>query len=113
MFKIACIIKNQKSTSKKNASGRRLLVKCMASSSVLPNALLCDCDGVVVETEKDGHCISFNDTFAEAQVRNGLGLLVVVGDGDGERGGTTVVSAAWRSDDDEIWGDDDEGDEDR
>lgn len=31
----------------------------------LPAALLFDCDGVLVDTEKDGHRISFNDTFAE------------------------------------------------
>lgn len=36
-----------------------------AASSVLPSALLFDCDGVLVDTEKDGHRISFNDTFAE------------------------------------------------
>ena len=36
-----------------------------SSSSPLPAALLFDCDGVLVDTEKDGHRISFNDTFAE------------------------------------------------
>ncbi|KAI3454358.1 hypothetical protein Pfo_011021 [Paulownia fortunei] len=46
------------------------VVKCMASaaSSVLPKALLFDCDGVLVDTEKDGHRISFNDTFAEKEL---------------------------------------------
>lgn len=45
-------------------------VKCMASAepSVLPKALLFDCDGVLVDTEKDGHRISFNETFAEKQL---------------------------------------------
>uniref|UniRef100_A0A7N0UTI3 Uncharacterized protein n=1 Tax=Kalanchoe fedtschenkoi TaxID=63787 RepID=A0A7N0UTI3_KALFE len=46
-------------------------VKCMASASstgVLPSALLFDCDGVLVDTEKDGHRISFNDTFAEKEL---------------------------------------------
>ncbi|XP_022885355.1 CBBY-like protein isoform X1 [Olea europaea var. sylvestris] len=66
--RLNCMIKNQMSTSKKNASGSRLLVKCMASSSVLPKALLFDCDGVLVDTEKDGHRISFNDTFAEREL---------------------------------------------
>ncbi|XAR50280.1 Sugar-terminal-phosphatase [Bertholletia excelsa] len=43
--------------------------KCLASSSsVLPSALLFDCDGVLVDTEKDGHRISFNDTFAEREL---------------------------------------------
>ncbi|KAK6123601.1 hypothetical protein DH2020_042654 [Rehmannia glutinosa] len=46
------------------------VVKCMASGapSVLPKALLFDCDGVLVDTEKDGHRISFNDTFAEKEL---------------------------------------------
>ncbi|KAL5714772.1 hypothetical protein ACHQM5_016684 [Ranunculus cassubicifolius] len=37
-------------------------------SAVLPSALLFDCDGVLVDTEKDGHRISFNDTFAEKEL---------------------------------------------
>ncbi|KAG8378678.1 hypothetical protein BUALT_Bualt07G0010300 [Buddleja alternifolia] len=44
------------------------VVKCMSSSAVLPKALLFDCDGVLVDTEKDGHRISFNDTFAEKEL---------------------------------------------
>lgn len=41
-------------------------VTCLApASSVLPSALLFDCDGVLVDTEKDGHRVSFNDTFNE------------------------------------------------
>ncbi|XP_075494075.1 CBBY-like protein [Primulina tabacum] len=45
-------------------------VKCMTSAapSVLPKALLFDCDGVLVDTEKDGHRLSFNETFAEKQL---------------------------------------------
>lgn len=40
--------------------------RCSAvDSPVLPSALLFDCDGVLVDTEKDGHRVSFNDTFAE------------------------------------------------
>nr|POF27674.1 haloacid dehalogenase-like hydrolase domain-containing protein [Quercus suber] len=34
----------------------------------LPSALLFDCDGVLVDTEKDGHRISFNDTFKEREL---------------------------------------------
>lgn len=52
----------------KRRSGERFgVVKCMASASpsVLPKALLFDCDGVLVDTEKDGHRVSFNDTFDE------------------------------------------------
>lgn len=41
-------------------------VACFAAeASAVPQALLFDCDGVLVDTEKDGHRISFNDTFAE------------------------------------------------
>ncbi|XP_057804180.1 CBBY-like protein isoform X2 [Salvia miltiorrhiza] len=55
----------------KKRSGERFgVVKCMASAapSVLPKALLFDCDGVLVDTEKDGHRVSFNDTFAEKEL---------------------------------------------
>ncbi|CAN1136570.1 CBBY-like protein [Linum perenne] len=38
------------------------------SSSALPSALLFDCDGVLVDTEKDGHRVSFNDTFDEKEL---------------------------------------------
>lgn len=37
-------------------------------SASLPAGLLFDCDGVLVDTEKDGHRISFNDTFAEKEL---------------------------------------------
>ncbi|KAJ0578392.1 putative beta-phosphoglucomutase [Helianthus annuus] len=43
--------------------------RCSAvDSSVLPSALLFDCDGVLVDTEKDGHRVSFNDTFNEKEL---------------------------------------------
>ncbi|XP_074559858.1 CBBY-like protein [Curcuma longa] len=38
------------------------------SSSPLPSALLFDCDGVLVDTEKDGHRVSFNETFSEREL---------------------------------------------
>jgi len=38
-----------------------------ATAGALPAALLFDCDGVLVDTEKDGHRISFNETFAEVR----------------------------------------------
>ncbi|XP_051136721.1 CBBY-like protein [Andrographis paniculata] len=46
------------------------VTKCMASAaqSSLPQALLFDCDGVLVDTEKDGHRVSFNETFAEKEL---------------------------------------------
>lgn len=48
---------------------------CSASS--LPSALLFDCDGVLVDTEKDGHRISFNETFAEVELRRAAPHLFV------------------------------------
>ncbi|KIZ07442.1 Protein cbbY, chromosomal [Monoraphidium neglectum] len=33
------------------------------SAAPLPEALLFDCDGVIVDTEKDGHRVSFNEAF--------------------------------------------------
>ena len=33
--------------------------------SALPEALFFDCDGVLVDTERDGHRVSFNQTFSE------------------------------------------------
>ncbi|EPS66964.1 hypothetical protein M569_07813, partial [Genlisea aurea] len=50
--------------------------KCIAAASsgepsfALLEALLFDCDGVLVDTEKDGHRVSFNDAFEE----KGLGV---------------------------------------
>ncbi|XP_031476617.1 CBBY-like protein isoform X1 [Nymphaea colorata] len=38
------------------------------AAAALPGALLFDCDGVLVDTEKDGHRISFNDTFSEKEL---------------------------------------------
>ncbi|KAJ4712491.1 Haloacid dehalogenase-like hydrolase domain-containing protein [Melia azedarach] len=57
-----------KTASFKPVSIRNGRVSCSASSSVLPSALLFDCDGVLVDTEKDGHRISFNDTFKEKEL---------------------------------------------
>ncbi|KAI3435308.1 uncharacterized protein J3R85_006237 [Psidium guajava] len=51
---------------------RTSVVTCSAAASpsppALPSALLFDCDGVLVDTEKDGHRISFNDTFQEREL---------------------------------------------
>ncbi|KAK4766615.1 hypothetical protein SAY87_008257 [Trapa incisa] len=47
---------------------RRVSITCSASFSNVPAALLFDCDGVLVDTEKDGHRISFNDTFQEKEL---------------------------------------------
>ncbi|XP_031283541.1 CBBY-like protein [Pistacia vera] len=55
-------------TRTKPMSLRSSRVTCSVSSTVLPSALLFDCDGVLVDTEKDGHRISFNDTFNEKEL---------------------------------------------
>lgn len=60
---ISSFHKTKSVTLRSNTSRRNGVVTC--SASVLPKALLFDCDGVLVDTEKDGHRISFNDTFAE------------------------------------------------
>ncbi|XP_068667209.1 CBBY-like protein [Aristolochia californica] len=57
------IRRNERRGIRSNA-GKGLVV----SASSLPVALLFDCDGVLVDTEKDGHRISFNDTFAEREL---------------------------------------------
>ena len=36
--------------------------------SALPEALFFDCDGVLVDTERDGHRVSFNQTFSEVSI---------------------------------------------
>lgn len=55
-------------------------ITCSASaSSVLPSALLFDCDGVLVDTEKDGHRISFNDTFDEVSSLLFLSCFLIYG----------------------------------
>ncbi|PQM40537.1 haloacid dehalogenase-like hydrolase domain-containing protein [Prunus yedoensis var. nudiflora] len=43
-------------------------VTCSTSASPLPSALLFDCDGVLVDTEKDGHRVSYNETFKEKEL---------------------------------------------
>ncbi|KAG5067006.1 hypothetical protein JHK86_010737 [Glycine max] len=56
-------------TTRLNFPPRRLSCSASASSSsTLPSALLFDCDGVLVDTEKDGHRISFNQTFQEREL---------------------------------------------
>uniref|UniRef100_A0A0D9VVP6 Uncharacterized protein n=1 Tax=Leersia perrieri TaxID=77586 RepID=A0A0D9VVP6_9ORYZ len=57
-----------------------------AGGAPLPAALLFDCDGVLVDTEKDGHRISFNETFAEKELGVGwdvelYGELLKIGGG--------------------------------
>ncbi|KAL8123376.1 CBBY-like protein [Apium graveolens] len=74
----ACFVKGTRKISLKSSercifykSSVRNGVMCLAAAadaSVLPAALLFDCDGVLVDTEKDGHRISFNDTFAEMEL---------------------------------------------
>uniref|UniRef100_A0A7S0QX16 Uncharacterized protein n=1 Tax=Pyramimonas obovata TaxID=1411642 RepID=A0A7S0QX16_9CHLO len=46
-----------------NRSARALKLQCTASE--LPAALLFDCDGVLVDTERDGHRVTFNQAFKE------------------------------------------------
>jgi hypothetical protein len=43
------------------------LILAAADVLTLPEALLFDCDGVLVDTERDGHRISFNIAFSEVR----------------------------------------------
>ncbi|XP_061360876.1 CBBY-like protein [Gastrolobium bilobum] len=63
------ISRSTTTTTKVGIITRRLSCSASASSSsTLPSALLFDCDGVLVDTEKDGHRISFNETFQEREL---------------------------------------------
>ncbi|KAJ4818985.1 Haloacid dehalogenase-like hydrolase superfamily protein [Rhynchospora pubera] len=69
--RVSTFLPSLSSVSLRNRSGatqRRFSSAVRASSAPLPAALLFDCDGVLVDTEKDGHRISFNDTFAEKEL---------------------------------------------
>lgn len=37
-----------------------------------PQALLWDCDGVLCDTERDGHRIAFNEAFKQKGLRNSI-----------------------------------------
>lgn len=50
------------------ASGR--LVRCHVRNIDFPQALLFDCDGVLVDTERDGHRVAFNEAFQEKGLRH-------------------------------------------
>jgi hypothetical protein len=70
------------------APARRAATACRAAAAgaggaPLPEALLFDCDGVIVDTEKDGHRVSFNDAFT----RKGAG-----GGGGGGGGGGAAAA---------------------
>ncbi|EEF51870.1 CBBY-like protein [Ricinus communis] len=61
-----CVDKTKASKAINKRSTTSTGFTCLASA--LPSALLFDCDGVLVDTEKDGHRISFNDTFNEREL---------------------------------------------
>lgn len=65
---LAAVVPNPYSTttlSQRASSGRTQVAAGLPAVASLPDALLFDCDGVLVDTERDGHRISFNQTFAE------------------------------------------------
>ncbi|CAD7699183.1 unnamed protein product [Ostreobium quekettii] len=51
----------------------RLGVACVAASG-MPDAILFDCDGVLVDTEKDGHRVAFNKTFEQKGLQHEWGV---------------------------------------
>lgn len=58
--------------SKRILSNCKLVAACRSTKlqvpKVLPDALLFDCDGVLVDTERDGHRVCFNKAFEEQGV---------------------------------------------
>ncbi|CAI5509314.1 unnamed protein product, partial [Closterium sp. Naga37s-1] len=46
---------------------RHSAVAAAGDAASLPEALLFDCDGVLVDTERDGHRVSFNQAFEEVR----------------------------------------------
>mmetsp|Transcript_22980 Transcript_22980/g.78249 ORF Transcript_22980/g.78249 Transcript_22980/m.78249 type:complete len:294 (-) Transcript_22980:91-972(-) len=48
--------------------------RAAAAEGSLPEALLFDCDGVLVETERDGHRVSFNAAFKEKGIPHEWGV---------------------------------------
>lgn len=49
--------------------------RTIAPVHALPEALLFDCDGVLVDTERDGHRISFNQAFKKMGASRGSAEL--------------------------------------
>ncbi|XVF11621.1 hypothetical protein REPUB_Repub08aG0042900 [Reevesia pubescens] len=70
LFTSTTFFYNKTATRTKQQIKTSFRIKCSAasSSSTLPSALIFYCDGVLVDTEKDGHRISFNDTFKEKEL---------------------------------------------
>ena len=54
--------------SRAGSVAQRGRVACRVRNIDAPQALLFDCDGVLVDTEKDGHRVAFNQTFKELGV---------------------------------------------
>lgn len=53
------------SSSRLVARTRPWRIANVVAAAALPDALLFDCDGVLVDTERDGHRVSFNKAFEE------------------------------------------------
>eukprot|EP01023_Acetabularia_acetabulum_P012941 TRINITY_DN16123_c0_g1_i8.p1 TRINITY_DN16123_c0_g1~~TRINITY_DN16123_c0_g1_i8.p1 ORF type:complete len:285 (-),score=47.28 TRINITY_DN16123_c0_g1_i8:73-927(-) len=81
-FKQGCLFRPQKATTKTIRNSRVIQVQ----ATKLPEALLFDCDGVLVDTEKDGHRVAFNNTFKQKGLSHEWGVelygkLVEIGGG--------------------------------
>lgn len=70
------------------AGARSARLAAAAATDGLPSLLLFDCDGVLVETEKDGHRVAFNEAFRKIGVPDAIvwdvdlyGELLEVGGG--------------------------------
>ncbi|XP_057970429.1 CBBY-like protein isoform X1 [Malania oleifera] len=94
-----CILGARTKTRSPMIAGRRRSGVICSASSGLPPALLFDCDGVLVDTEKDGHRVSFNDTFAQRELGVTWGVdlygeLLKIGGGK-ERLTFTLTTRGW------------------
>ena len=105
MMKVAVLLLGATSTSAFSSIGRRINSSSRlspSSSSQLQaapaslEAILFDCDGVLADTERDGHRISFNIAFQDNGIdeswdENRYGKLLEVG------GGKERMTAHWVS----------------
>lgn len=57
-------------------AGRKQRTGPWRIAAALPEALLFDCDGVLVDTERDGHRVSFNKVFEEKGAAKGYNLTI-------------------------------------
>lgn len=102
MMKVALLLLGATGASAFSSVGRRIInagnsrSKLEAAATKSLEAILFDCDGVLADTERDGHRISFNIAFGENDIDESwdeqrYGKLLEVG------GGKERMTAHWVS----------------